>query len=664
MPIYKYEYNGKIHKIEADTRPDDEDALSFIENVTRGVTAAGTLGASEVVRATGEEFFKEKLPESALRTGEAITMPIRHPIQTAKGLGSLVLGIGEKVIPGEQKHEVYVDSLKDFFAQRYGGIENLKSTAYNDPVGFMMDLSAVLGIGGGALKLVGKVGKLGKVSKVGSVISKTGDIVNPVSATTRLTGQALKGLKATPFKKSVNKELLAIAKEMDIELPASAISDADIVGIIEGAAAKGFKGKQVIDRINKASNKLINKADDLVSSIDDVSDPVKVGNSISKGVNDFRDNWFKMKSEMYGKIDLSDVDVNPKRAMGFIDEMIEHRQSAERVLGKQKDLEYLQNLRKNLISRELRAGKGTFKEKWFRLKSEKGVPAKDVNNAIKTLNREIKFGKESVVTGMQGEMRKLTKLLSDDMDEAVKIQNPVMAETIEQANTVYKTGLNRLNSQWGKKIKQFIDEGNESQIMDSLLSKKTSVEDIPRIYEVIGDKNIPKVQAAFVQNLFEKATSPTTHQFKPQSINTLIKQFGDKKLQTMLTPNQYNEVVKIGKLSSAMGKTQKILQGSQTAYIQNVTIPLMMAFNLNPIKALAYTMTRLGLAKFIGSKAGQQFLTTGFEPFRQASEAVMQSVGRVGVGGQALFQTGRTAQEINPMTVPSGRKSVSEAEIR
>lgn len=112
-------------------------------------------------------------------TAEAVI----HPIRTVKSLGKVGLGAAEKVVPGRQGAETEFDAVTDFFKQRYGTWEKAKETAYNDPVGVASDLATLFTGAGGALKLA-------KVAKVGSVVSRAGDIVNPLTAVTE-AGKAL-----------------------------------------------------------------------------------------------------------------------------------------------------------------------------------------------------------------------------------------------------------------------------------------------------------------------------------------------------------------------------------------------------------------------------------------------------------------------------------------
>ncbi|HEC65863.1 MAG TPA: hypothetical protein ENI23_11235, partial [bacterium] len=112
------------------------------------------------------------IPGSAGRLVGDVASLVRHPIQTAKAIGRVGGGAVEKFIPGEHPAEQSFDQVVDFFKQRYGGIENIKRTVQEDPVGFAADISALLTGGGAAIKGVAPLGKLSKVAKVGGAIQQ------------------------------------------------------------------------------------------------------------------------------------------------------------------------------------------------------------------------------------------------------------------------------------------------------------------------------------------------------------------------------------------------------------------------------------------------------------------------------------------------------------
>jgi len=135
----------------------------------------------------------QNLPGSTLQLGKDIVTPLLQPITTAKSVYALGKGIIQLAIPGEQKDEKTARAVGQYFANRYGGLENIKQTFAKDPAGFLADASVVL-TGGAtiAAKAPALTAKAEKVGKVGRAIDpvriavKTGEAASkPVAALTR-----------------------------------------------------------------------------------------------------------------------------------------------------------------------------------------------------------------------------------------------------------------------------------------------------------------------------------------------------------------------------------------------------------------------------------------------------------------------------------------------
>lgn len=127
---------------------------------------------------------------SAKQAGSDIVQPFLSPIETTKALGNLGLGLIQKLIPGEQEAEKYADSVGQFFANRYGGIEELKKTLATDPAGFFLDASTVLTGGGGlAARVPGLTGKIGQA------VSTVGHAIDPMKYVVAAPAAVLKGVQ-------------------------------------------------------------------------------------------------------------------------------------------------------------------------------------------------------------------------------------------------------------------------------------------------------------------------------------------------------------------------------------------------------------------------------------------------------------------------------------
>lgn len=121
---------------------------------------------------------------SALEFGKNVVQPFIHPIETADAFKNLGHGILQKtgVLSGDD-HEKYADAVGRFFADRYGGIENVKHTLATDPVGLAADLSVLVTGGGGlAARAPGMVGKVGQVTKT------AGQLIDPINIAAKGAG--------------------------------------------------------------------------------------------------------------------------------------------------------------------------------------------------------------------------------------------------------------------------------------------------------------------------------------------------------------------------------------------------------------------------------------------------------------------------------------------
>jgi hypothetical protein len=140
-------------------------------------------GIGDTLKRAGQNF----LP-SAQRFGSDIVSMVSDPVGTLQNVGNLAAGVAEKFVPGEQQHEKYANAVGSFFADRYGGMDNLKRTMANDPVGFLSDLSVVMS--GGA----GLAGKLPMLERAGRAASVAARAIDPINATLKAGKTAGRGV--------------------------------------------------------------------------------------------------------------------------------------------------------------------------------------------------------------------------------------------------------------------------------------------------------------------------------------------------------------------------------------------------------------------------------------------------------------------------------------
>lgn len=134
----------------------------------------------------------QNIPKSGGEYVGSLINAVKHPVDTAQSLVDLANGGLQKVLPDSANKLMYAinpDLAKnkdkatqagEFYKQRYGGIDNLKSSIANDPVGVAGDLSALLTGGGSA------VSKIPTLANSGAKLSRIGSAIEPLNSAARL----------------------------------------------------------------------------------------------------------------------------------------------------------------------------------------------------------------------------------------------------------------------------------------------------------------------------------------------------------------------------------------------------------------------------------------------------------------------------------------------
>lgn len=194
-------------------------------------------------------------PSSGAQLVNDIITPLLNPIQTAKDLYSLGSSVVNLIRPEEQGNEDIARAVGDFFAERYGGLENIKKTFATDPMGMLADVSVVLTAGA---SLPAKTS--GTVGQVAKVVSSTGKAIDPVTQGVNVAGMPLK-LAAPIISKAggVSADALRTgyaAGQSSVPVPfVSSKKDKDFTDAMRG----NIDQKTVVADANKAFEKMQNK---------------------------------------------------------------------------------------------------------------------------------------------------------------------------------------------------------------------------------------------------------------------------------------------------------------------------------------------------------------------------------------------------------------------
>lgn len=601
---------------------------------------------------------------SAMNFVGGVASAILHPLDTLSSLskvgeGALNSLFGTRGSVNQNPQQVEeskraFDQVKDYFVNRYGGSENIKRTIINDPVGFAADLSSVLDLGATSIGALSKTAEAAGAVKTASTLSKASEVLgsgaeisNPIVQGTNIIRKPsgyLLGKITTPISESRDVSAIAAASRVGTELPASMANTSATTRNIEALVSKGFFGGKLYPKVQAVSESLVNTANKIVSDIGVASDLSSTGRAISEGFNKFKENFIKLKSELYNSVELPKTPIKapepirygyapaitPKApanipGTGFVEapesakfarSVLASKEGAASILGESKDAKAFATILKNLSQGE--------------------ISFSNMRSAIQELNQKIGFSDDPIITGNKAQWSKLAATMEGEFEKSLSVIAPEVGKKLQIANEYYSTVVNEMGSNWAKNIKKFEDQPDK--ILPAIFNSGTSLEDIPRILSVVGEEAKPAIQASLLEKMFSEAKN-ADGSFKPTGISQSIKKYGEDKLSLVLTPEQLQTVKDIDKLARSMGNANKITAGSQTAFLVKAMTVANVGF-WNPILALKIVLGDAALGSFVTSKAGQNFLINGIK-----STSIDSFIRGIGSKASALFEAGQTSEE-------------------
>ena len=160
----------------------------------------------------------KNIPSSALQLGKDLWTAVTNPLDTLGSIRNLAQGIVEKAIPetingvdfGETENEQLVNAVGNYLVDRYGGLDEIKTTIMNDPTGFLLDASAIL-TGGGSLAAKAP----GVVGKVASGIQVVGQAVDPLNITASAAKYAAGKVLPDDLPQNMLEEVMKLSTTLD-----------------------------------------------------------------------------------------------------------------------------------------------------------------------------------------------------------------------------------------------------------------------------------------------------------------------------------------------------------------------------------------------------------------------------------------------------------------
>lgn len=495
-----------------------------------------------------------------------------------------------------------------------GGIIGAPAT----PVGMVAAGAAGAGVGAS----VGETGRQFLADAMG-VNEKFGDTKNPsefsakeitkqgvIGAVSEVGGRAISavgGKLLAPFANRFSDDIARIAQREGIDLPASALSDSKMVGLGDALASKGMFGGKLAQTVDTATAKITAMADDIVKSFGGSDDILTAGNVMTKSLDDFETMWRASKDAAYKQADellksqrlvstVGELKPEVSKTISLLDSFISNEQSASKVLGDKFSTKLFTDLRNNLVE---------------------GQDFNSILNAVKQLSTLSKHGaKDIVATGDTAVFRKISATLDEDIMSWLKSVAPDAYTALNNADQVYKTGIETLNSAMGKTIEGLARE--PEKILGKVFTKQ-SPSKAKEVLNIVlstpdGALKAADLQSAFVRKLLNEAQGTTDDIIGKNFTNTLNK-YGEDLLNTVLGKDATKLLYETAKLSNALQKSQNIASGSQTAFLSKLSTTLSAATGAmytgvwQPLAAIV--AGDAALTKIFNSALGKKWVTEG-----------------------------------------------------
>lgn len=194
-------YQQAISHIARGPEPQDSSEGFSILKTIGNIPKSGANLIGDVAKGVVNVFNPDAEKNTLVNLGKIVLGTAGNSVETVAG--ALGMENPEELLnlPGEEM----ASAVGKFYADRYGGAQNILKTIQEDPVGFLADVATVFTAGGAALKGASKVAQIGskavsttgiaaKAAKAGQAAMKIGTKIDPILGTARVAKAGVKGI--------------------------------------------------------------------------------------------------------------------------------------------------------------------------------------------------------------------------------------------------------------------------------------------------------------------------------------------------------------------------------------------------------------------------------------------------------------------------------------
>jgi hypothetical protein len=551
------------------------------------------------------------MPGSAKNVFLGFADAITHPIRTTEAMIGTVAGGVEKLIPGEQRGEKFFDAYAQYLKGRYGNPDDFYRTFVEDPFGTMLDVVSVIDLGATSLKSLAGT-KLDDVAKAATIVDNAvvkADIVDQGIRGARYVqnktpAQITLGIPGVS--KNFKPEVARLADELDVPLPASALTESRIVRNAEAVAQNTvLSGQRVSARVLASEKRLAELGDDLVNKYTTATPDTLTGQVIKEGYEAYVEQFKDTKNQLYDNIPPASRQavVTPEETLKTLQGIVDEKRA---VAGGGTNLKFYQT--------KLKTMKKAVEEDKYTVKNML-ADKRDIGARISESKRGA-----GVMTGDTGQLGRLEASIMQDLDTSLTQLSPDFGRALNTANAYYARTIKKVNSSIGKTVAK----SNPERIVQNIF-KPNSATDIMLFKELVGDEGFKVASQAFFQKIMaESLNKQGAVDYAKLSKN--MRRYGHQTLLEGLGPELTNRLTQLSEQAQKLAVLEKAFKdgqipaiGSRTAFLQNVNKymyalgGLNVFYKFNPMFLMSAIASDLSLGVLLGTKWGRTLMTQGMK---------------------------------------------------
>lgn len=421
-------------------------------------------------------------------------------------------------------------------------------------------------------------------------------------------------LKA-PFAKSVDQGVLAAAQRQGVELPASAVTNSSLSRGLEQMASRMVGGAPIEQRGLNALDDITAKAGRQGAG----ANPMLAGERTAADYGAERASLQGVKNAEYGKVgDLTGIPAVPEQTLAELDRLIQQGTLDPDTLANLRKLKAAISPKAPDLAPEVQQALDRYasdpKMRDVILKQfgiEDAAPQPRSVADLMSQQAGIEYGGPNALRDA-GLGNRIRQNLGADVDSALGQAAPDQLAQLQKAKDAYGRYADLSKSELGTVSSKFAESGQFDQIPNALLRPNASTSDIKRLLEVVTPETKDQLREVLLRKIVGSAESITSKQIE-RGLST----YG-RVAKELLTPEQIQQLRDLSTVRKAMGKTT----------IGSPTTPLLQARKYIETPARALMAGSLGgvagvgaelgaealIARLLGSKGGQRWLTTGLDP--------------------------------------------------